>query len=553
MDITLIDKKNKRRVRVNLYLVDDYDKGVDDEIYFVGDTTYTVAESAGNVEVSVFIDGEEFSLEKLSDFYGYVCLKVVVDKKVYFSRWIDVRINSKFYDRYIEAMYSYIEQNDQYFVGQLYNFNTVFPTENRMEFDNCIRFFEKIRDVYVYNYKFFSKNPITKTDESVQKEDFDKIQNIGDVAVKYILTHLDEVQKSSRGIKTGKGYVLPTKCEKKKISLNYDVYENRVIISFLQLCRSELKIRQKLLQKYLSDVELVEEYISIPQRIWLWQFKGSNNNITTLSNLIDEFEHIEKQYLGLFAIKSIVLERAPQMTKRVFERHHYQVVFALIQDCFSKYKIKDGALKQQKLNFCKSFKSSDLYEKYCLCKLLNYIKKKADCSFSVESKFSYCLQLKDFCVNVYFKPKICGKNIESKFDVYRNNQYQYKHDGGFRKIQKSASLEPDFIVRLSNKENVLYYILDAKFSTFDTVMKYSMPEVMIKYGVGVSVHSDNSSKMNVGIMYGKWECDERQPDFFVFPDDKTSEGTRYFAMELSPRIEEKFLTESLDDFFRNTR
>lgn len=386
-----------------------------------------------------------------------------------------------------------------------------------------IQLLEKMVECYRANYSYFrSKGKHTLTKHSMLQP-HQNIKSVSCDSFQWLMQNTNQFAEVSTltGIKyQGKNYI-PLKAKTQTSRKSWDIYENQVIVSFLN---GILKNASQIYKEFDEDV-LKEENIlkkingCIPSEyhtpiLTIKSLQTSYNRIILdkLSGIIVMIHSLYTAYVALFNIQPSLLVTLPRKTKTFQEIKPYREVFSCILHWFNY-----GELSLEKERLVLQVKTLDkLFEYYCLIELLKLFAKqgyhKADVPHpafnfaytttgelyenerDVANTYILCKGRNE--ITIYYQPVISATQFQNKLQLYRTTQPYNKG--------KPNYYTPDFVVKFTapaGQEE--YVILDSKFSTRDNIRNYYLREVMQKYSHEVSVAKTVDKLQMVWILQGR--------------------------------------------------
>lgn len=232
-----------------------------------------------------------------------------------------------------------------------------------------------------------------------------------------------------------------------------------------------------------------------------------------LKHSIDALQNIYKRYVTLFNVYTSVLTTLPRKTSTFCEIKPYAQVFEIILRWFQ---YGEYSLEKEKLIL--QVKTLDkLFEYYCLLRLLKLLAsngyKKADFKTPVY-KFdytavddyyqnekdvanTYMLSNGHITVTLYYQPVISSYCFENEITLYRTTT-------------SKGYYVPDFILKFASSEHdEEYVILDAKFSSRQSIREHHLPEVIRKYSCELGADAEVQSPKMVWVLQGRVNSDEK--------------------------------------------
>ena len=209
------------------------------------------------LEVTLFVNGFETEVKYLNgeliisddksrifiDTFGFVQLSLSVtyddnSTNVYYSEFLNVMIKDGFSNQSIRKMADYIYDNQEKLLlddkmKALDNANLKESSNKTLE--SQLKIIKTIILLYKENYRYFKNNSKFKLISNNRVDDFEKLKAVNDKTIKYIVQNPNELYLSanSTGIKIDKKYYLPRKTLINDNKQSVELYENQVILSFL--------------------------------------------------------------------------------------------------------------------------------------------------------------------------------------------------------------------------------------------------------------------------------------------------------------------------------
>jgi len=369
---------------------------------------------------------------------------------------------------------------------------------------------------YEQNYPSFKINVKHNIAKRSSMESYQNIRNIGPSSLRWLFQNSDQLVavSGSTAIKFNNKYYLPYKMHLEKSIKSFDIYENQVVLGFLQLVYNHAKYIEVQLKKDIeSEKKLVEKLqgmerggMKMPvipvKRI---QIQNSISQLQELQSLIGVMEKQYPKYQEILRCFEKQLTGIPQKTKIFQEIQPYRHIFKQIMEWYH-----FGEFNLLKENLIFNIKTMDtLFEYYCLYKLLlmlydvgftnpnegdspssYHIYKLALNPYQCDIANTYFFQKNDIKITLYYQPVIRADDFENNITLYRTTT---TYD----------CYTPDFIFKIQKKHNpARYIIMDAKYSTGETIRKYYMDRTILKYACQVSGKDEGAVKL-VWLLQGR--------------------------------------------------
>ncbi|MCI9588025.1 MAG: hypothetical protein HFF60_08660 [Oscillospiraceae bacterium] len=390
-----------------------------------------------------------------------------------------------------------------------------------------IQLLEQVISCYKNHYTYFKmqgKHTIKRSHVLVSYKNVKTISRDSFNWITQNTEQLADVPYSSGIQHQGKNY-LPYHIKTDANKKSWDVYENRIVIGFLQ---TALLNGKQILTDFDSDILNEERIISrihgnFPKEycapiitIKSLQISFCRILLGKLKHSIDTLQNIYKQYVTLFDVPVLPLATFPRKTSTFCEIKPYAQVFEMVVRWF-----QYGEYSLEKERLILQVKTLDkLFEYYCLLRLLKllsdngyqkanvkkpafkYTYTSADEHYQNEKDVAntYLLSNNNVIVTLYYQPVISAVQFENGLTLYRTTRsYNSKLD----------YYTPDFVLKFSSSEHdEEYIILDAKFSSRKNIKKHSLPEVIRKYSCEMCVSADNRVPKMIWVLQGRVNSSE---------------------------------------------
>ncbi|MEW4516207.1 hypothetical protein [Proteus vulgaris] len=294
----------------------------------------------------------------------------------------------------------------------------------------------------------------------------------------------------------------------KEISIeNYDVYENRVINTFLI---NAVNFLHSLKNEYSKNTEVSQnslnsDYVRFDHTMAKFSKMVLDVKIKEIDILITKACELKRIYLKIIPsrIKNFAI---PKMSSYVVKHSHYKEAFSNIEKCYRAHApdFSDNKLLLGLKNL------SIIYELTALLLLHKEIKNVFQTSLTIQNfrthaesnpfggadserpegiiNNHFVFSSSEFMIDLLYEPKIYPYNANSKpgdlidtSNTYGSALYGKHH------------FCPDFVMKVTSKEKGLSFtvILDAKFKDFNTIKEYDMDILTNKYLMNIHSVDDN--------------------------------------------------------------
>lgn len=461
-----------------------------------------------------------------SDYFGFVTIEMELmmesgDAISLATDSISVLIKRGYMSENIDSMLKYIFRHEK---GLLYKNEKMSVGQDNVQKTNQdnisskLKLAEEISAFYENNFGYFNANSRFKVSEIYEIDHIEKMNHPSPKTLQYMVTH-PEMLKDTMGSKgiiwMGKNY-FP---EKTLIPKNYystDIEENQVIVGFISKIIYDL---EDLLKKIDRIIELMPTFF-IPNEQYMHSSSLIFNNTggdlqdkaIIIRRLLKKFKMLRNLYKEALNVTLIELVNPPKPTPTFMAIPHYNMIFNSIYQWFN---FAEYDFRHQ--NFMLSARNiSSLYEIYALCRLLEEIKEKGytfdrsfECRYpiSTRSKFenancknTFVFYKGEETLTLYYQPVIYNRDERriNGIGLYRNNSFS------LRSINDRGSYySPDYIVKISTDGKERYSIIDAKFSSKESVENYKVADLCFKYLFSISPVDIDSQIEGLYILYGK--------------------------------------------------
>lgn len=509
-------------------------------VYFINENKHHIFEGLlGLVQISLFITYTDGG----SDWF--------------YSDYAAIMVRNSETNKIVDTMLKYIYDNQNEFLCHEADITKIgkLNTQSHEDFWSQIVLLEEIANVYENSYGYFMANCRNKLESVEILDRVNKLQEISSKTVQYMANHPEYLQNSVYGIKYGSRYFLPSKTMMIQKRFTNDIYENQVVMSFLEYVYDSIKkLKSKILdyvKKICQESKEEDGYIVSSYILYL-------NAVDVLKEFADRLDSLEKQYNKLvssydriLAVKRIQMIKRPEPTAVFMNLPQYNRIYMCILKWFGKMGY-DLVNEKVMLNF---LNAPAIYEAYTLIKLINFIKnmgyklilskkviypKEGNWKYKNTSyNNTYIFDAGDSKITLYYQPLIYD---EDRFNVnelalYRNNSVSLNKESDDEK--KGHYYSPDYVFKFEKNNKEQYLICDAKFSRKSNVKNNLIPDLAYKYLTSVSTMNENAEIIGMFIFYGL--CDENKETESFF--DRFLRGSK----PITPKIEMFPLSESISD------
>jgi hypothetical protein len=367
-------------------------------------------------------------------------------------------------------------------------------------------------DYFQENRNRFAQYPCSKTETKSTIKQYNKSTHLNDQSIAYLCSNPESLSLTYASeadvVISGKNYQIG-QIQSLTHYKNTDVYENQVIVGFIQFFFSYLRrVKTKLQEQRISKKDVIsfdnQNYISI-------------DRLLSESGLILDFHQdkinsaIEKCSLCLsFIDKHIPCKRItdnnlnPVPSQQVLARTHYLQLFGLIKNF---YDIGEPQWRGQ-LEFFGLRNLSKIYEFVCLINLIEGIK-----SLGYELEVSQYLDRDNVIIirpinepSNFYRFRNLGETIELYYEPYATqySKLSSSSESGTLVDVTHSSIRtwiPDFVMVSIKDNKALSHIFDAKYSNYKTVKDFHLNECALKYTTKLMKLDDNHKLSKVDSMH----------------------------------------------------
>lgn len=505
-------------------------------------------------DVAIYINGYRSDLNGVdnkifADSFGYVEIEIVCaidnDAVRLHSEYIPVLVkNNDAVNRQVEAMAQYVYNGYENFfmTGEHKTLMSVgLTTSPRRSLIAKITLAKEIIAVYESVCGYFKANCKFRIAKLPTVDNLNRIQYISPTTLQYIAAHPENLmQTATQGIRIGNKIFQPKKALTLQNVCSNDIYENQTLLWFLKKMIADLT---EMFEKYkhlaLTESDAAGDYDYSAAYI----FAPLNINA-----VYRQLQYLQKKCAELFTR----YENAMQI--RLSNSYRFNGATAIFKSIPQYNKIFVGIYQWHNFgvyDFAKEdfmirlLTVSLLYERYLLAKMIGYLTARSYRQHQCE-RVKYSLyagakyRLDDFpnkfrfsrdntIITIYYQPIVDDGKTEPH--LYRNNTIPCADD-----YPGANYYVPDFVIKFESGNRVNYLIVDAKFSSYETVRNFRVRELAFKYLFSLSAVKPNEYICGVCMIYGK--CSEH---------DKLTSAYDRERGDITPKFELLPMMETVND------
>lgn len=425
------------------------------------------------------------------NYFGYASLKF--DNNIFL---FNIKIE-KLKLSEIEDIFIYLWEKEDKLFNIFFSKSTYELDFKRRGFDlgqtsKLISFIEKFVSTFDKLYFSFQNLPHTVLRTHHKKMKYDSNKVTADT-IDWMLSNLDEIyfDDSLNGhynsIKINNKYGIIDNIKTLENVNSYNNYENQIILgAFVTILKKLSLLKSEISSSINVQPNKDEKYADFRDLKRIPFIKLFEDSTSLERKVIKLFNKYQK----LFKEVNPKVEK-PILTTVFTQKLHYKKAFALIKnlndykfDLFGEFKL---------LNISKL---SKLYEVYNLYIIIESIRQKLKLDlFSVNAFSNRSDEIIEKITfdNTNYSIKLL---YEQKF--YGNSKIIQETDLRRVDIRKGSYYNPDFIIEILDKihHKKKYYILDAKYSKFQTVKSIHLPELMQKYIINTGIKDNPNVKIS---------------------------------------------------------
>ena len=375
-----------------------------------------------------------------------------------------------------------------------------------------------IANVYENSFGFFMANCRTKLENNYVLDRTEKLQEVTPQTLQYIVQHPEYLHKSVTGIKYGRRSFIPSKTLMLQKSITKDIYENQVVISFLEHLLSEITSLTDTIKSYLRLVQIDGEtddgYIVSSFLFYVNARDALKEFLDKLVVLEKKYRELVSSYANILDVKRVTMNKRPEPTPVFMSLPQYHRIYTCILRWFGK---SGYDLYNEKVML--SFVSAPaIYEAYTLIKIINQIKDygySLDCAklvnYPKRSNWKYSnknynntfeFSNDNSKITLYYEPIVYDEDRSgiNGISIYRNNSISIGRE--YEEERKGHYYVPDYILKYETAGRERYLICDAKFSRKEKVQHQLMPDLIYKYVSSLSPINKTSDIVGLFIFYG---------------------------------------------------
>lgn len=459
--------------------------------------------------------------------YGVAFIQLEINNEQYISEPLSVMTNeNNEINDSIESMTNYIYDNCKDLLYEEHQKNYIHSglrSSSETSIEVAIDKLSEIYNTYKDSLTYFRFAPVKKLIEVEKVDSFERIISISSSAMKYIVTHADELEQTqtNSGIRYMNKFYRPKNTLSKTTAYSLNTYENRVILGFIFTLIQKIVGIKKQLNDYSKKlfVKRIGNYIESRYYIYSRSRTAIQKYKNRLDSLLDSYKHLYITYSHVFNLSSrdskMIINSAPKFTSAFRNIGVYRNIFTKIKAWFE---IENINFDKEEL-LLSFIKTSKIYEYFCLVRMLDVFHQLNPISFEkkrlnynlnrsyyqntrVNNTFYY--DFGKYKYTLFFQPVVfddINENLQKGISLFRSTRYSVKG--------RDRIYLPDYILKVTSQNESSYYILDAKFSNINTVIGKQLSELVYKYLFAINPVDKNSRLNGLFLLCGKDENDKK--------------------------------------------
>ena len=355
-----------------------------------------------------------------------------------------------------------------------------------------------VEDFYDRYYPYFREEPRHKLSTVVTRQNIERLREVTPATMQWIATHPYELQQvpQGTGIRSQGRAWMPRHVPMRTVVQDRDIVENRAVLGFVARLADEAKqiVRQ------LTDVEENPEDV-------LARAKASRllmPQIRDFEALSERLQRLATLYQDALGVPMTLLQQLPAPTAHFLETAQYRRVYEYMCEWFKLAPVDLEKIVQRLM----SVTSPKLYEYFSLVTFLKGLHAEgfeltdyglhvyegagdyymANRSQQVQmNTFGLTNAKRNETVRLWYEPVVGGlpapgETPPNGLGLFRATSWSMNsRDGTVLEASENGWYWPDFVVSLEVDGRTAWAIVDSKYSTINTVIRYYGVSQVFKY------------------------------------------------------------------------
>lgn len=537
MEIKIVDEFNHEEISVAL------SENINSEIEFYKEKIFVE-----NRTYSIFLNlGTESDVSDVHMFLGDICLNAHFDESVnivYLPKErifedcydaVNMKVEISYYDgsvkvlgtpnlyvaikkitcQYIQNMFRDIEDNYPGIIDAFYSSGRkrigLSDVETR-GFNDTISLLSLIYTTFKDVFPMFQQSVKKTISEEYKYTQSINSGNLDNQVINWILMHPEHIKQSKTPtpIRVNQKYYSVDRINHLEKKESRETYENQMILGFINIIMLYINDKCLELEHVIKEFEKEIPYDEINKLPT--EYDLAYNSVIfyykelfrVLKKYGESFENLFDAYSSCLECTPIIFSTVPRYTFVFRQQYHYRRCFETMVLWF-----EAGNCNLQSIGyFLRLKKLSKIFEYYTLLKLQEAVFKNGfktysepkrllyeeDDSNDVNNYYSYISINGDIKISLFYEPYIYNDKTKFGIDLYSTG-YHFSKMIKSNRIVRNEYWTPDFVLKIENSDDALYYILDSKFSAYSSVCNYHIAELANKYVLGIASKNEHYPKV----------------------------------------------------------
>lgn len=451
--------------------------------------------------------------------FAQISLNIVCGEKSdwYYTEHMSVLIRPSRKNKSINEMIKFIYENQGDFLFHESLRPELGGEKIRDDFWTQMLIFEDIANVYEDCFGYFMANSRYKLKKIEVLDRIEKLQYVDSRTIQYMVQHPEYLDRNVVGIAYGSQHYLPRKTLMTQNTISFDIYENQVVIHFLEYMVKAISALKKELIDLLDGIHIDENieggYLVSSYVI----YEDAKERISEFRNQIDLLEEkygkLLRAYKGIMVVSDNEEFMNPRLTAIFANVPQYNRIYNCITS-WNKRNVYDLAKERLMMSFFDAF---EIFEIYTLTKLIlqlqdmgfalteakhvNYPKRKVWRDNSRKINNTFIFKQEGQSITIYYEPVIYNEDYSELNGIflYRNNTVSLNKES--EDELRGSYYVPDFVIKYEDSKSEHYLICDAKYTYKRNVRFKYVPDLSYKYLTSVSTMRENAKIIGLYIFY----------------------------------------------------
>ncbi|WP_155833932.1 DUF2357 domain-containing protein [Butyrivibrio sp. XBB1001] len=436
----------------------------------------------------------------------------------FYSEYLSVLIRPSRNNRSVSAMIKFIYENQGDFLFHESLRPELGGNKAKDDFWAQVLLIEEIANVYEDCYGYFMANSRYTLKRIDVLDSIEKLQFVDSKTIQYMVQHPEYMERSAVGIGYGTKRYLPRKTMMSQNSKTYDIYENQIVLGFLEYMLNSISGFKKELEEYLKYFQIEE---SVENGYLISSFiiyENAKKQIKEFSDRMEllyiRFGQLLRSYKGVMRVSENKECLNPRLTAVFANVPQYNRIY----NCISNWNNRGIYSLEKERMMMSFFNAPEIFEIYMLTKLILQLqdmgfnlsevkhvkypghKEWRDNSKKINNTFSF--EQGNQKVTVYYEPVIYKDDLSdiNGIFLYRNNTVSLNKDS--EDELRGDYYIPDYVIKYEDSDKENYIICDAKY-TYQSRLKFKhIPDLAFKYLTSISAIRHDAVIKGMYLFYG---------------------------------------------------